>query len=333
MSNQMMGQMVRERPTKSNDLVITRIFDAPRELVWKYWTEPERVKTWWGPRTYTAPFAKIDARVGGKILMAMRPPEGKDVWSVGTYKEFVEPQRIVVTDSFADEKGNIVPGTEYGMGEDFPMEALITIGFEEKGGKTTMSMVHSGLPESTTKDAGQGWNESFDKLAEAIHDEIFVQMKTLVLVEPNQQAATIIRVQDAPRAMVFRAQTDPTLFPQFWGPEQYTTTVERMEARKGGIWRVIQRDKDGKEYAFNGVYHDVKDPEVIMDTWEWEGMPGHVVFETITFEEIEGKTKLTNVSVFQSVEDRDGMYKSGMVEGSEATMDRLATLLKKMRTG
>lgn len=195
-----------------------------------------------------------------------------------------------------------------------------------------MTLIHHGMPEDSAKDAEAGWKQSFDKLADAIHDEIFVQMKTLVLLEPGQQSATTIRVQDAPRELVFKAQTDPELFSQFWGPGRYTTTIEKMDVRKGGIWRVIQRDKDGKEDAFNGVYHDVKAPELIMDTWEWEGMPGHVLFETTTLEEVEGKTKLTNVSVFQSVDDRDGMYKAGMVEGSEASMDRLAKLLKNLQS-
>ncbi len=130
---------------------------------------------------------------------------------------------------------------------------------------------------------------------------------------------------------MFKAQTTPELFEQFWGPERYTTKVERMEIKKGGVWRVLQRDSEGKEYAFNGVYHEAT-PERIIDTWEWEGMPGHVLLETITMEEIDGMTKLTNVSVFQSVEDRDGMYRSGMVEGSEATMDRMAELLRKMKS-
>jgi uncharacterized protein YndB with AHSA1/START domain len=325
--------MMQEKPSKSIDLVITRTFDAPRELVWKYWTEPERAMKWWGPKGYTCPSAEMDVRVGGKYLLAMRSPEGKDYWSTGTYKEVAEPYHLTMSDSFSDEKGNVVPASFYGMPGEFPMELWVFVSFEEHGGKATMTLVHSGMPQGETKDAESGWNQSFDKLADAIHDEIFVQMKTLVLVEPGQQAATIIRVQDAPRELVFKAQTDPELFPQFWGPERYTTTVEKMDVRKGGIWRVIQRDAEGKEDAFNGVYHDVKAPEMIMDTWEWEGMPGHVLFETITFEEIEGKTKLTNVSVFQSVDDRDGMYKSGMVEGSEATMDRMAKLLKKMRSG
>jgi uncharacterized protein YndB with AHSA1/START domain len=331
MSSQYLSQMIKEKPSKGVDLVITRVFDAPRELVWKYWTETQRVMIWWGPKGFSCPSAEMDVRVGGKFLMAMRPPEGKDIWGTGTYLEVAEPQRLAMTDSFADEKGNIVPASYYGMVGEFPMELQISINFEEHGGKTTMTLIHNGMPQDSAKDSEDGWNQQFDKLVDAIHDEIFIQMKTLVLVEPGQQAATIIRVQDAPRELVFKVQTDPELFPQFWGPERYTTTVDKMDVRKGGIWRVVQHDSEGNEFGFNGVYHDVKAPEMIMDTWEWEGMPGHVLFETITFEEIEGKTKLTNVSVFQSVDDRDGMYKAGMVEGSEATMDRMAKLLKKLQ--
>jgi uncharacterized protein YndB with AHSA1/START domain len=331
MSNQSTSHIMKEKSVKSKDIVITRVFDAPRELVWKAWTEPKRFKRWWGPTGYSCPSAKIDARVGGMYLAAMRSPEGQDIWSTGTYSEVVEPEILAMTDSFADEKGKIVPASHYKMPGEFPMELHVSVSFEEHGNQTTMTLKHLGMPADSADDATNGWNQSFDKLADDIHNEIFDQMKTLVLAEPGKHAVTIIRVQDAPRDMVFRVQTDPELFPQFWGPERFTTRVEKMEVRKGGVWRVIQRDAEGKEYAFNGVYHEVS-PERIIDTWEWEGMPGHVLLETITFEEAEGKTKLTNVSVFQSVDDRDGMYRAGMVEGSEVTMDRMAKLLKKMRS-
>lgn len=330
MNNQSMSQMINEELSK--DIIITRVFDAPRELIWKAWTEPERVMRWWGPKDYTSPSAKIDLRVGGTFLSCMRSPEGKDYWGTGTYKEVVEPERLAMTDSFADENGKIVPATYYGMPGEFPLELQVLVTFEEHEGKTTMTLKHYGMPAETAKDAEMGWNQSFDKLAEDIHDEIFVKMRTLVLVEPGKHAATVIRVQDAPRELVFKVQTDPELVPQFWGPDRYKTTIEKMEVRKGGIWRYIQHDAEGNEFAFNGVYHEVKSPELIIDTWEWEGMTGHVLLETIYFEEIEGKTKLTNITVFQTVEDRDGMYKAGMVEGSEATMDRMATLLKEMQS-
>jgi len=156
--------------TTEEALVITRVFDAPRELVWKAWTEPEHMMRWWGPRAFTCPHCEIDFRVGGKILASMQSPEfneGRPIWSTGVYREIVPLERIVMTDSFADEKGNVVPATHYGMGEDIPLEMLVTVTLEDLGGKTRMTMRHEGLPAGEMKDgANQGWNESFDKLAD-----------------------------------------------------------------------------------------------------------------------------------------------------------------------
>jgi len=157
--------------TKSveQELIITRIFDAPRELVWKAWTDPERVKRWWGPKNFTAPVSKIDLRVGGTCLNCMRSPEGKDYWSTGVYREIVPLKRLVCTDSFADEKGNVVPASHYGMEGDWPLELLITVTFEETGGKTTMTLRHEGIPAGQMSELTEaGWNESFDKLAEEL---------------------------------------------------------------------------------------------------------------------------------------------------------------------
>jgi uncharacterized protein YndB with AHSA1/START domain len=155
--------------TKEQELVITRIFDAPRELVWKAWIDPERVKRWWGPKGFTAPVCKIDLRVGGKYLYCMRSPEGKDYWSTGVYREIVPLKRIVYTDSFADEKGNVVPASYYGMSGEWPLELLVTVTFEEHEGKTKLTLQHVGIPAGeNSKLAQQGWNESFDKLAESL---------------------------------------------------------------------------------------------------------------------------------------------------------------------
>src|SRR3970282_1216695 len=115
-------------------LVITRLLDAPRELVWKAWTEPERMMRWWGPKGFTAPVCKIDLRVGGVYLNCMRSPEGQDFWSTGVYGEIGVPERIVCTDSLADEKGNPVSASHYGMSGDWPAETLVTVTFEEHEG-------------------------------------------------------------------------------------------------------------------------------------------------------------------------------------------------------
>ena len=154
---------------KAQDLVITRIFDAPRELVWKAWTEPEQVMRWWGGKTITSPACKIDFRVGGKYHFCMRMPDGQDVWSTGVYKEIVPLERIVKTDSFADAEGNVVQGSYYGLEEDFPLELLMIITFEDLDGKTKMTLRHQGMPTGEMAEmTKQSWSESFDKLAESL---------------------------------------------------------------------------------------------------------------------------------------------------------------------
>lgn len=155
------------------ELIITRIFDATAEAVWKAWTEPEQVMRWWGPRIFTAPSCKIDFRVGGKYLFCMRSESGpefwqKGIWSTGVYKEIVPLKKVVFTDCFADEQGNVVTGTYYGM-EGFPKELEVTLTFEEvEDGKTKMTLRHAGLPLQAKEECRIGWSESFDKLDEVL---------------------------------------------------------------------------------------------------------------------------------------------------------------------
>ncbi len=310
-----------------DELTIKRIFDAPRELVWKAWTDPDLFKRWWGPKNFTAPVAKIDLRVGGKYLYCMRGPDGKDYWSTGVYREIVPKERIVCTDSFADEKSNIVPASHYGMTGDWPLELLVTVTFEEIGGRTKMTLRHEGIPSGLMRELTEtGWNESFDKLVESI-----VTSGTRFVAERGKQEIIITRIFDAPRKLVFEAYTDRNLISQWFGPRRFTTIVDIMDVRRGGIWRFINRDAAGNENAFHGVIHDVVAPERIVRTFEFEGAPGHVSLETLALEEIGGKTKVTRKAVYQSVEDRDGALKAGMEEGVFESMDRLAELLGKLK--
>jgi uncharacterized protein YndB with AHSA1/START domain len=150
-------------------LVIERIFDAPVEMVWRAWTQPEHFKRWWGPKGYSSPAAEIDLRVGGKFLAAMRSPEGQDIWSTGLYREIVPLKRLVTTDSFADENGNVVPASHYAIDADMPLEMLVTVTFEDLGGRTKLTLRHEGLPAGEMGEgAAQGWNESLDKLADSL---------------------------------------------------------------------------------------------------------------------------------------------------------------------
>ena len=152
--------------------------------------------------------------------------------------------------------------------------------------------------------------------------------KTEFMVEPGKQEVVASRVFDAPRDLVFKAHTDPKHIPNWWGPRSLTTRVDKMEVKPGGLWRFVQRDGSGNEYAFFGVYHSIQAQESTTSTFEFEGMPGHVILETTRFEALpDGKTRVTVSSVFQSMEDREGMIQSGMEAGSTESWDRLEELL------
>src|SRR5258707_14774950 len=155
--------------------------------------------------------------------------------------------------------------------------------------------------------------------------------KANLIAEPGKQEIIMSRVFDAPRELIFKVMTDPKHIPQWWGKRTQTTIVDKMDVKPGGLWRFVQRDQQGNEFAFHGVYHSITAPERVIDTFEFEGMPGHVILETMTLEaQANGKTRLTVSSVFQSVADRDGMISSGMEEGANESYDRLAELLARM---
>jgi uncharacterized protein YndB with AHSA1/START domain len=150
----------------SNEIVITRVFEAPQKLVFKAWTEPERMQRWWGPNGFTMPYCTVDLRPGGVIHFCMRSPDGQDIWCKGVYREVVEPERIVSTDSFADKDGNVVEPSQYGI-PDWPKEALITVTFEEQAGKTKFILRHAvgSAPAAAREGCQAGWSESLDRLA------------------------------------------------------------------------------------------------------------------------------------------------------------------------
>jgi uncharacterized protein YndB with AHSA1/START domain len=152
---------------QAEQVLITRVFDAPRESVWKAWTECEHLMRWWGPKGFTTPLCKIDFRPGSVFHNCMRSPEGRDYCGKEVYREIVEPERIVFSDFFVDEEGKPVPATHYGMSPDWPQETLVTVKFAEHKGKTKLTLQHAlgPVPASERDMCQQGWSESLDKLA------------------------------------------------------------------------------------------------------------------------------------------------------------------------
>lgn len=151
-------------------VVIERTFEAPQGLIWQMWTDPEHFKKWYGPQGFTVPVADMDLRVGGKRLICMASPDGSmKMWTTGEYTEIVPTERLVYTESPADENGNVVSPAAMGMPEGYPATTEITVLLEEFDGRTKMMMTHAGVPASSG--AGGGWNQAFDKLAALINEK------------------------------------------------------------------------------------------------------------------------------------------------------------------
>ena len=156
----------------TRDIVVTRIFDAPIELVWKAWTEFEYVMKWWGPDYFTSPSAKMDVRVGGTSLVCMRAPQdfgGMDMYSTWVYKEIVPMKRIEFIQNLSDENGNLLDPATFGLPPEFPKDTRTVVNFKDLGkGKTEMTVTEYSMPPADTeigRNAELGLNQCMDKMA------------------------------------------------------------------------------------------------------------------------------------------------------------------------
>jgi uncharacterized protein YndB with AHSA1/START domain len=160
------------RKAEEPELVIERIFDAPRDLVWKAWAEPERLMQWWGPQGFTMSVARMDFRPGGVFHYGMRSPDGHDMWGKFVYREILPPERMVFISSFSDEEGNL---TRHPMSPTWPQEVLNTLTLSGLDGKT--KLVLRGGPFSATEverktfdeartGVQKGFTGTFDQLAD-----------------------------------------------------------------------------------------------------------------------------------------------------------------------
>jgi len=150
------------------------------------------------------------------------------------------------------------------------------------------------------------------------------------ITTPGDREIHIERIFEAPRDRVFAVYTDPELIPEWWGPRGTTTEVVQMDARTGGDWRFIAHNSDGSQTGFRGTYREVSPPERIVQTFEWDGMPGYVSVETAVFEDLGDRTKVTTTSIFHTTKERDGMLGSGMEGGLNETYQRLDELLARL---
>jgi uncharacterized protein YndB with AHSA1/START domain len=314
----------------ARELVLTRVFDAPRRLVFKAWTDAPRVARWWGPRGFTNPVCEVDARPAGAIRIDMRGPDGTVYPMTGVIKEIVEPERLVFTSAALDAEGH-------------PMfEVLTTVTLAERGGETTLTLHARVIRETAGADRyldgmEAGWTQSLDRLGEYVQstrDNGGSSARDGGAASAADREIVISREFDAPRELVWKAWTDPEHVVRWWGPKGFTTTIETMDVRPGGVWKHVMHGPDGADYPNKSVFTEVVKPERIAYSHGGgrKGGPGVRFEATWTFEAVDdGRTRLTIRQVFASAADRDRIIKEfNAVEGGQQTLARLAQELARV---
>jgi uncharacterized protein YndB with AHSA1/START domain len=292
--------------TASREITITRLIDAPRDLVFEAWTEAEHIARWWGPEGFTVPDCDSDPRPGGSIRIVMRGPDGTDYPMTGVYREVTAPERLVVA------------GAAMGVDGQPILEALNTVTFVDRDGKTEITVQARAMalvPEAVPMLGGMhaGWSQSLQCLED-------------VLTGAEDRQIVLSRLFEAPRELVFEAFTERKHVEQWWGPAGFTVTIHEMDVRPGGTWRFIMHGPDGVDYPNTIVYDEVASPERLVYTHE---EPSFRV--TVTFDDFAGITALTLRMVFATAEERDQVEaKYGAIEGGNQTLDRLGDHLAAM---
>lgn len=306
------------------DFIISRVFDAPRELVFKCWTDPGHMARWWGPADFTNPVCEMDVRPGGAFRIVMRGPDGSDNPMKGIFHEIVAPERIVKSDDLSEESDAwfdlVIPDRPKGQGKP-KIDLMTTVTFDDLGGRTrvtirmhfeTLAMrdnfVRVGMEE--------GWSGSFEKL-----DYL------LGTIKHSDREIVMTRLLDAPRDLVFKAFTDPANLGKWWGPDGFTTSTHEMDLRVGGVWRFEMHGPDGTDYPNRSVYTEIRKPErIAYDHYAVDGGP-LIVKAVIALDQEGAKTRVTLRLVCVTAEQRDGLVAFGAIEGGKQTLARLAGYL------
>jgi uncharacterized protein YndB with AHSA1/START domain len=294
---------------KNNDLLreltLVRILDAPRELVFKLWTEPKHLAQWWGPKGFTNPVCELEARAGSAIRVHMRGPDGMVYPMGGEIREIVAPERLVFTTTAFEESG-----------KEPNLINLNTVTFEESNGKTKLTLyvrvIKAGPGmEHALGGMDQGWSESFERLLD------------LAAATSGSEDRHIVatRLLDAPREIVWDAWIDPKQIALWWGPKGFTNTIEKMDVRPGGIWKFVMHGPDGTNYPNESTFVEIVKPQLFV--FDHNSAP-HFRFCATFIAEGE-QTRVTVRMLFPSAEVREAIAKARhAVEGLSQTLGHLA---------
>jgi uncharacterized protein YndB with AHSA1/START domain len=285
-------------------ITITRTFDAPRELVFKAWTEAERLAQWWGPDDFSISLAESDPRVGGSLKLVMRGPDGIDFPMTASYREIVPPELLVVESTALGPDGQKL------------LEAKHTVTFTEREGATEITLhaeANALVPEAIAMLGGMhaGWNQSLQCLDDVLTGTVDRQL-------------VVTRLLPALPSRVFELWTSREHVAQWRGPTGFTISQDEMDVRPGGTWRFTMHGPDGVDYPNTIIYDVINPPERLVYT--------HLAprFQTtVTFDEMMGMTAVTMRLVFASTRERDVAVETFHAkEGGEQTLDRLVELVQ-----
>ncbi|HTV40214.1 MAG TPA: SRPBCC domain-containing protein [Candidatus Sulfotelmatobacter sp.] len=303
----------KEKDYTGTEFVIIREFSAPRELVFKAWTDPKQLAQWWGPRGFANPVCEWDVRPGGKIYDVMRSPDGVEYPMGGEFREIVPPEKLSFVCGALDDKGKMI------------FEFLHDATFTEKDSKTKLVLRSRVL--RTTADANKyiggfemGMTLSLERLDE--------------LLTSKDREIFISREFNAPRELLWEAMTNPKHVVNWWGPQGFTTTIETMDFRVGGDWIHVMRGPDGVEYPNHSVFKEIVKPEKIVysNGGGKKGGRGVQFVSTWTFEDLaKNKTRVSIRMVFPTADDRDFVVREHKaIEGGKQTLGRLEEYVRKL---
>jgi uncharacterized protein YndB with AHSA1/START domain len=289
------------------DLVISRLFHAPRPLVWQAWTDPAHIVKWWGPHRFGTPRAEIDVRPGGAIRFDMRGPSGRVYPSVGTVKEVVEHERLAVVTSLLQDGEAIA-------------DVLQVVTFEEHrdGTRVTLNATVLRKTDAATGPLSgmrEGWSQSLDRLA------------SYATTTASERDMVVTRRFHAPIDLVWDAWTSPAHLEAWWGPTGFRTTTTHFDLSAGGQWVYTMHGPDGTDYPSVMAFREIVHGRRLAYSQSGGRTGGPVLrFEaTIVFERDEVGTRVTLHAVFASAAERQQvMDEYGVYEGAHQTLDRLA---------
>jgi len=309
------------------ELKITRTFDAPRELLWQAWTDPEMVKRWMGPRGFQVTECVTPTEVGkrwSRTLEGCRPGSDRLVRlrMSGITKEVKPPELLVYTFAWDDR-------TSVGLAESPYKENIVTVKFEERGQKTVMHFTQAPFATESERDGHNvGWNNAFDTFAEFMLAE---QPHREPDPDDIPSELHLKRFFAAPRQLVFDAWTKPEMVAAWWGPKCFTTKVEKWEARAGGEIFATMHGME-QSHPMSGRFVDVYPPYRLHFTAAALGKDGIPIFEnwnSVFFEEVEGGTMVTLDVHVMTQTDLAPQYLKGMTPGWTSSLEKLKEMLER----